>query len=101
MGCACSQAPGPPSDGTEAAERPAEVEVRGIEAPKVPAGPMLRETTAALDIPDAVDELMREHLRFLYKEGGAPSQARTTEHFLHDWQVAFVQKILSFGIGVD
>ncbi|BDA47386.1 probable transcription-associated protein 1 [Coccomyxa sp. Obi] len=63
------QLPGPPPDGAEAAERPAEVEVRGIEAPKVPAGPMLRETTAALDIPDAVDELMREHLRFLYKEG--------------------------------
>lgn len=61
--------------------------MRGIEAPKVPAGPMLRETTAALDIPDAVDELMREHLRFLYKEGGGFFHAGNTQHFLHAWQV--------------
>lgn len=64
-----AQPPGPPADGVEAAERPAEVAVQGIEEPKVPAGPMLREATAALAIPEAVDDLMREHLRFLYKEG--------------------------------
>ncbi|EIE23491.1 hypothetical protein COCSUDRAFT_65942 [Coccomyxa subellipsoidea C-169] len=63
------QPPGPPPDGADAAERPAEVAAQGIEEPKVPAGPMLREATSGLAIPEAVDELMREHLRFLYKEG--------------------------------
>ncbi len=66
----CTQPPGPPPDGADAAERPAEVAAQGIEEPKVPAGPMLREATSGLAIPEAVDELMREHLRFLYKEGG-------------------------------
>lgn len=63
------QPPQPQADGSEAAEQPAEVPVQGIEAPRVPEGPLLRGATAALDIPDPVDELMREHLRFLYKEG--------------------------------
>ena len=30
---------------------------------------MVREVTAGLLLPEEVDELMREHLRFLYREG--------------------------------
>lgn len=37
----------------------------------MPIGPLNRETTADLDLPDEVDELMREHVRFLYREGEA------------------------------
>ena len=36
---------------------------------KVPHEPMVREVTAGLSLPEEVDELMREHLRFLYREG--------------------------------
>lgn len=37
-----------------------------------PTGPLEREITAAMDIPEPVDELMRQHLRFLYREGAPP-----------------------------
>ncbi len=30
---------------------------------------MVREVTAGLTIPEEVDDLMREHIRFLYREG--------------------------------
>ena len=36
---------------------------------KVPQEPMVRDITAGLSIPEDVDELMREHIRFLYREG--------------------------------
>ena len=36
---------------------------------KVPHEPMVREVTSGLSLPEEVDELMREHLRFLYREG--------------------------------
>ena len=32
---------------------------------------MVRDITAGLSIPEDVDELMREHIRFLYREGKA------------------------------
>ncbi len=32
---------------------------------------MVRDITAGLSIPENVDELMREHIRFLYREGKA------------------------------
>lgn len=38
---------------------------------KVPQEPMVRDITAGLSIPEEVDELMREHIRFLYREGNA------------------------------
>lgn len=36
---------------------------------RVPQEPMSRDITAGLSIPEEVDELMREHIRFLYREG--------------------------------
>ena len=38
---------------------------------KVPQEPMVRDITAGLSIPEDVDELMREHIKFLYREGKA------------------------------
>ena len=38
---------------------------------KAPQEPMVRDVTAALPLPAEVDELMREHCRFLYREGTA------------------------------
>ena len=36
---------------------------------KAPQEPMVRDVAAALPLPAEVDELMREHCRFLYREG--------------------------------
>lgn len=36
---------------------------------RVPAEPMIRDTTASLSLPEEVDDLMRDHIRFLYREG--------------------------------
>ena len=38
---------------------------------KAPQEPMVRDVMAALPLPAEVDELLREHCRFLYKEGTA------------------------------
>ena len=50
-------------------------DIGGSQAPpepvKVPQEPMIRDITAGLSIPAEVDELMREHIRFLYREGNA------------------------------
>ena len=45
---------------------------------KVPQEPMIRDITAGLSIPEEVDELMREHIRFLYREGNAPPKCTAT-----------------------
>ena len=56
--------PGAAAQDSSAAAAPAE-------PVKAPQEPMVRDVTAALPLPAEVDELMREHCRFLYKEGTA------------------------------
>ena len=56
--------PGAAAQDSSAAAPPAE-------PVKAPQEPMVRDVTAALPLPAEVDELMREHCRFLYREGTA------------------------------